>query len=245
MESHLLTILQQGRERYAAGDYTTAEQHLAQVARDPEGRRFADLHNMLGVIYHAQARFKEAQEAFEEALRINPSYTEAALNLSVTYNDLGKYQKAKEVYSRALATSGTVAHTGLPHGPADLESFAKGKIANMHADVAEAYLACGLPAEAIHELDRALALCPQFVDLRIRLANACRDAGDLDRAVSELEAAKQAHPTSVPALVNLGIALYKQGRRTQALAEFCAAEVLAPGDKRIGVYIRMASAKDD
>ena len=33
---------------------------------------------------------------FREALRINPAYTEAALNLAVTCNDLGKYREAKD-----------------------------------------------------------------------------------------------------------------------------------------------------
>lgn len=243
MDGNLVRLLQQGRERYQAGDYATAEQLLVQVVRDADGRRFADLHNMLGVIYHASARFKEAQEAFEEALRINPSYTEAALNLSVTYNDLGKYHKAKDVYARALETSGSGA-SGLPHQAADLESFARGKIANMHADVAEAYLACGLPAEAVHELDRALALCPHFVDLRIRLANACRDAGDLERAIAELRKAKAEQPQSVPAHVNLGIALYKKGEREAALTEFQLAHALAPDDRRVQMYVKMATAKD-
>ncbi len=242
MDSQLLTVLQQGRERYASGDYATAEQLLTRVARDAEGARFADVHNMLGVIFHAQARFREARQSFEEALRINPRYTEAALNLSVTFNDLGKYDRAKEVYARALAGSG--AQAGKAPGAPELESFARGKIANMHADIAEAYLACGLPGEAVHELERALALSPQFVDLRIRLAAALRDAGDLDRAIAELEAARAAQPGSVDVHVHLGIALYKHGQRPEALAAFQVAAGLAPEDKRVQMYVRMAQSKD-
>jgi tetratricopeptide (TPR) repeat protein len=243
VDASLLRLLQQGRERYASGDYATAEQYLVQVARDQDGQRFADLHNMLGVIYHSSARFKEAQAAFEEALRINPRYTEAALNLSVTYNDLGKYQQAKEVYTSALATSGVSAPPSAPATSGDLESFARGKIANMHAEVAEAYLACGLPAEAVRELERALALCPHFVDLRIRLGNAYRDTGDLPRAILELSLARDTGPDLVAARVNLGVAFYKAGRGTDALAEFRAAEILAPDDKRIQMYLRMAASK--
>ena len=46
--------------------------------------------------------FRKAQNAFEHALAINPGYTEAALNLAVLYNDLGKYTEAKVAYARAL-----------------------------------------------------------------------------------------------------------------------------------------------
>ena len=40
---------------------------------------------------------------FRNALRLNPAYTEAALNLVVTCNDLGKYGEAKTIYEQAMA----------------------------------------------------------------------------------------------------------------------------------------------
>ena len=62
--------------------------------------RLADVHDMLGVICHSRGNFAQAEHHFERALAINPSYTEAALNLAVTYNDRGKYEAAREVYAR-------------------------------------------------------------------------------------------------------------------------------------------------
>ena len=58
---------------------------------------FADVHNMMGVIHHDRGRLEEARDAFRKALTINPKYTEAALNLSVTCNDLGEYEQALEL----------------------------------------------------------------------------------------------------------------------------------------------------
>ena len=49
------------------------------------------------------------------------SYTEAALNLAVTYNDLGKYELAREVHEKATRGRKT------EEGP---DRFALGKIAN-------------------------------------------------------------------------------------------------------------------
>ena len=44
---------------------------------------------------------KKAAEHFEKALELNPRYTEVSLNLAVTYNDLGEFNKAQEVFSMA------------------------------------------------------------------------------------------------------------------------------------------------
>src|ERR1700755_210940 len=108
-----------------------------QIVREHQG--FADMFNMLGVIHHGHGRFSQAQEMFEHALQINPNYTEAALNLAVPYNDLGKYAQAKEVYAHAIARS--------REQPRQLDPFAKGKIANMHARVADAYVGIGMHEE--------------------------------------------------------------------------------------------------
>ena len=63
-----------------------------------------------------------------------------------------------------------------------LDPFARGKIANMHADVGQAYADAGLPREAIAEYEKAVGLCPQFADLRTRLGTLLREINELDRA---------------------------------------------------------------
>src|ERR1700722_4090712 len=109
--------------------------------------RMADVHDMLGVICHARGNFAQAEFHFERALAINPSYTEAALNLAVTSNDRGKFEASPLVYARIKGTPGG--------NLAGLGPFARGKIANMHAEVGQAYADAGLPREAIVEEDKA------------------------------------------------------------------------------------------
>src|SRR3954453_17168789 len=118
-----------GREHYNANELDRAEPFLAEAASARPN--FPDLYNMLGVVYHSQGRFSDAEDAFENALKLNPRYTEAALNLSVTYNDRGKYEGAREVYNKAVSAS-----VGPPRG---LDRSARGKLANMHADLGAAY----------------------------------------------------------------------------------------------------------
>ncbi|HPH65409.1 MAG TPA: tetratricopeptide repeat protein, partial [Kofleriaceae bacterium] len=131
MKDRVAQLLAVGREHYTAGEYDRALTALSEAAE--LGHDFPDALNMLGVIYHSQGRFAEAEKSFERALAINPRYTEAALNLSVTYNDRGKYDEGKAVYTKAVAAS-----VGQPHS---LDRFARGKLANMHADLGGAYAA--------------------------------------------------------------------------------------------------------
>ncbi len=57
----------------------------------------------------------------------------------------------------------------------------------MHAEVAGAYEQAGLLAEAIRECERALALCPTFVDIRSELGATLRAIGRLAAAAREFE----------------------------------------------------------
>ncbi len=132
---------------------------------------YPDVYDMLGFIYHQEGRLPEAEEMFREALRLNPTYTEAALNLVVTCNDLGKYAEAKTIYERAMAVS--------QRAPRELDPFVKGKLANMHAEMGATYRALALYDESLREYERALALCPTFVDLRTELGKTRREMGDL------------------------------------------------------------------
>jgi tetratricopeptide (TPR) repeat protein len=218
-----------GREHYAAREYDKAEQCLLEVVR--EKAAYADVYDMLGVIYHQQGRLAEAEEMFQEALRINPSYTEAALNLAVTYNDLGKYREAKEVYQRAMTAS--------KNAPRHLDPFAKGKIANMHAQVGAAYQTVGLYEDAVREYERALALCPTFVDIRVKLGTTRREMGDVPGAIRELERGRDENPRFVAARLHLGLSYYAAGRRDLAATEWREVLALAPNNKSAHMYLAM------
>jgi tetratricopeptide (TPR) repeat protein len=233
MDDRLRQLTALGRDHYNAGEYEKAEQYLSQVVK--ENRGFADIFNMLGVIFHDQGRFAEAEDAFENALRINPGYTEAALNLSVTYNDRGKYHKAREVYAGAISHS--------HQQPSSMDPFARGKIANMHADLGVAYADIGLRGDAVRELQRALELCPTFIDIRTRLGNVLRDMGDGESALAEYTRVKETKPEYLPARLALGVTLYSLGRREDAIAEWEAILERAPGDRRASAYLRMVRSQ--
>lgn len=203
MDDEIRKLLSLGRESFDKREFFEAERTLARVLEKHDA--LADVHNMMGLMAHHRGDFSKAEGHFERALALNASYTDAALNLAVTYTDLGKYEEAQA----ALQKLGT---RGKRLGEAkELEPFARGKLANMHAEVAQAYADLGLVRDAVLELQRAVQLAPAFADLRHRLAQHLQVLGRLDEAKSELESALQHNPGFVSAKLQLGLVLVSQG----------------------------------
>ncbi len=222
-----------GREHYAKRELEKAAEMLRQVLETED--RFADVHDMLGVIAHSRGNFIVAERHFERALAINPSYTEAALNLAVTYNDRGKYEAAREVYARIK---------GNPTGSIQsLDPFARGKLANMHADLSQAYADAGLPQDAIEELEKAVGLCPQFADLQTKLGGLLREIGNLARARDHYGQALASRPNYVPARVQLGVTLLAMGQPDAAEEQWKYVIDLEPDNSRARMYLRMLATE--
>ena len=226
-----------GRKHFEAGEYTEAETYITRVLHKESG--FADLLNMLGVIYHDRGRSDEAEKAFEKALAINPNYTDAALNLSIAYNDRGKYKEAREIYSRAVDNS----YQDESQEDA-LDPYARGKISNMHSELGDAYYGLGLFEQAAREFKRALELSPEFVDIRTRLGNVYRDMGRSEDAIVAYRRVKEERANYLPARLALGITLFSLERKQEAVAEWQECVSLAPTNKRAATYLRMVNAQE-
>jgi tetratricopeptide (TPR) repeat protein len=233
MDERTKQLLLLGREHYSKREFDKAEPILRDVLEKED--RFADVHDMLGVIAHSRGNFIAAEKHFERALSINPSYTEAALNLAVTYNDRGKYEAAREVYSRIK---------GKPSGnKSGLDPFARGKIANMHAEVGQAYADAGLAVDAIAEFEKAIDLCPHFADLRTKLGTLFREVNDHPRAREHYEAAIEARPTYVPARIQLGVTLLSMGETGAAEEQWNKVIEIEPDNSRAKMYLRMLASQ--
>jgi tetratricopeptide (TPR) repeat protein len=229
MDEHYRQLLVLGREHYEKGEYERAAELLGQVIAHTD--RFADVYDMLGVIAHGKGELAEARKYFEKAVSLNPNYTEAQLNLMVTLNDLGEYERARQIYAGIRYRGG---------GGKELDPFAKGKIANMHAELSQAYQDVGMTLEAISELEKAVTLCPSFADLRTRLGVLYRDAGDLKRAREQFEAAKAANPRFLQARILLGVLHLSAGDNERAIAELESVLSVDPDNKSAQMYLRIA-----
>ncbi len=171
-------IYEQGKTFFEQGKLNDALKCFLDLTRDnPE--RFADVHNKVGIIYHQKGIFQSAIASFEHALKVNPSYTEAAINLSIVYNELGKYEEAGRIFQMAVKT---VSKTRKIKDP-----YIEGKLANEHAQLGSQYYSLGRYKEAIGEFKKALKLRPWFADIITQLGTAYRDSGDFENAIETFQ----------------------------------------------------------
>jgi tetratricopeptide (TPR) repeat protein len=240
MDDHVRELVALGKERFHRRDYSLAAGHLEQAVT--RGAAFADVHHMLGIIYHHLGEFEAAQRAFQRALEINPAYVEAGLNLAIVCNDLGQYERAGQVYGDVLERARARGKRD-PNGDEPMDTYTQGKVANLHAAVGDGYLSIRRPNDAAAEYRRALSLCPTFVDLRLRLAHALREANDVEGAVAEFRLAVQHAPAYPPARVALAVALYAQGKLDEALAEWEEVLRMDPQHRTAGMYLKLARSQ--
>lgn len=223
-----------GKQKFAEKNYDEALDHLHTFVDAHD--RFADVWFMIGAIEHSQGHFSEAIEAFEKALKINPRYMEAALNLAVTYNDVGQYEKGAETYRMALEA----ARTG---GRDDLDPLVLAKLANLHAELGDLYRSVGHPQDAIEQYAKAVELRPKFADIQTKLGMALRETGDLHGSVGQLRRAIEVNAHFPAAKVHLGISLYALGEYKEALAVWNEVLAKSPDHKEVLLYKNMAEKK--
>ena len=224
-----------GKSFFARRQYGQAERYLSEVIE--QNPSFADVYNMLGVIYHDGGQFSRAERAFRAALKLNPGYTEAALNLAVLLNDLGKYDEAREHYQGALANQKTRSDA--------LDPMVGGKIANLYADLGDAWAAAGRLERALAEYDRAIDLCPTFVDIRLKRASVLRELSRLPESLAELEAILRQSPSYLPARVQFGVTLQVAGQLDEAQKAFEQVLAVSPGHRSAELYLRLIQESRD
>ena len=221
------SFITKAKDAQSAGEFNPAEQMLRD-ALAKGGEDYADIHHQLGLVLHAQGGYAEACQHFEHALRLNPKYTEAALDLAITYNDLGRYTEAKAIL-----------HESNSKHDSKTDPLTCGKIANLHAQVGNAYRSAGLPRDAILEYRRALGLAPEFVDIRTQLASALIDDGQRSEAAEQLRLILDDHPDFTQAALHLALVTFSEGDKEESRRLLNQILNREPDHPRAGAYLRM------
>ena len=220
-------LLAQARERFAVQDYYGAVHLLEELLSSGSG--FADSHHLLGLSLALLGHTERALAEFENALDRNPRYIEANIHRGILLNELGRVDEAEQAF-RAASEHGAGAEGGFSRP-------VSARLANLHAELGEAYAEAGALTAAIDELRRAVALGPGFHDLRYRLASS--SSRPLE-AREELEKIVAEHADFLDAQASLGLAHYLAGDATAAAEIRGRCRAQRPKNARIEAYLAMA-----
>ncbi len=154
-------------------------------------------HMGLARIYQRDPRYREeALQAYREVIRIDPTHTQAYLNIGRLHELKQEYDKALEAFVTALS------HLKEPR--------LRNRIINLvRLQVVRQQFAQNNYQWAIDELQDMLELEPRNVSLYLFLSTIQRRIGDLDAAIASLRQAIQLDSKNIVARFRLGL-LYEQ-----------------------------------
>lgn len=191
---------------------TLAERHFNEALRlDPKLKRAylfrARLAETLG-------RYKEAAEGLEKRLELDADQLEVAEELMRLYVEVGETAKARKVIERARAAAPKSAQAKVLHAMLSFQHLQDldGAGELLRSVVADA------------EADKA-----DVAQAQVQLAALLRVQGELDGAKATAEAALELRPDSVPARVQLVMALIEKGVPSQARLELETIKGRLPG----------------
>ena len=223
--------LEVGRRREERGDAAGAIEAYEQLLAT---RGFADVHYRVGTLLDEQGDAEQATRHLERALALNPDYLEALLALVGLYERHGDFQRgaalAARAQERAQAEGGR------------LDATTQAKLANLQAELGDAFRDAGELREAIDAYRKALDRCPQFLDVRQRLGIALREAGRPDAAIAELRRVIDANPSYREARVQLGVTLYSLGRAPEAVEQWQQVLREEPEREDARMYLRLVAS---
>jgi tetratricopeptide (TPR) repeat protein len=221
--------LARARERFAVQDYYGTVHLLEEIVAT--GRAFADVHHLLGVSLSLLGQRERALAELARALELNPRYLEALIHLGLVLSELGRDAEAEDAFRRAASSVAPPAD-GLPSPVAS-------RLANHHAELAEAYAEAGALDRAVEQYQRALELGPTFVDLRYRMARLLLEAGRSLEAREALEEVLRLRPNFLDAHAALGLAHFLSGDALGARDIWKACLSRRPENARVEAYLAM------
>ncbi|HEY0140358.1 MAG TPA: alkaline phosphatase family protein [Thermoanaerobaculia bacterium] len=155
-------------------------------------------YNNHGIQLRKQQKLKEASDAFERAIQLNPNHPTPYLNMAMTMFDRQQYTVADELFLTAITK-------GLPNGD------------RWFSDFAALYRSQNMTSRAIQLLYQGRKLFPQSHLIAANLGSALAQAERYTEGLPELERALGLQPSSTLVLNNLGIFHAKQKDYGRAL----------------------------
>ncbi len=228
-----IELLQKAKSCLGKGELTNAQLIYDEVINQNENS--AEAYFNLANIFHIQGQLGKAIKSFKKTLELDPNHTDAAISLSVIYNDIGKYDEAKIIFERANErikkrnSSGT---TGDVH--------INKKFSLKHYELGELYFSYNRFDEALFEYNKVVSLDPENIEVRIKMAKTLAKKGFTSRAFDELRKIKNEYPSYVPARIAMGVLYYANGNIVEAQTEWQRVLAKDPYNKEAAMYLNLS-----
>lgn len=220
--------VQLGKDLARAKEHKKAEQVFLKLLKE---HQLADLYNSLGLVYADTGEFTAAEFCFQKALKINPNYMEAALNLSVLFNNLGEGKKSKEIYKK-LKKYGTA-------GKGAMDPLLMSRIANLYGEIGDLFHGVGEYKLAIKAYQDAVGLMPSFLDIQTKLASTLREDGKKSQAFKTFNQIKTKASRYAPFWVALGVTYYASNKLKEAQKAWEKALKIDPKNASARSYLKL------
>lgn len=174
------------------------------------------LHYLLGLKYQSLGKERQAQEAYQRAISLNPKYTAALLRLGALKSAQGDQGGAIKVLTRAIQLD-----------PKNQQ--AKTLLGTVYGRQGLALLKQGKNADAIRVLKKATANNPKDDAALNNLGVALAAQGDLNLAAQAFQMAIRDNPANDNAHFNLGFTYLRSGNKNGALNQYASLTELGSG----------------
>ena len=170
---------------------------------------YAEAHNNLGVVMHANGEEGVAAEHYRQAIKERPWYPEANYNYAVLLQSRGNLNGASDRYQEALRM--------------------RPDYVDAHYGMGNLQRALGDAGQAEHHFTEALRLRPEYAEVHNNLAILLDDIGQVERAQQHYREAVRIQPDYPEAHYNFALALENAGQSGEAEASYLRALSLRPG----------------
>ena len=187
----------------------------------------------LANIFHMKGEIGKAIKAFNKVLAFDPDHTDAAISLSVLYNDIGQYEEAKNIFNRA--------NNRVKNDPTKSDDVhINRKFSLKHYELADLYVTYNRYDEALFEYNKAIDLNPENLEARVKISKVYAKKGYASRALEELVKLKNEQPSYLPARLALGVLYYGSGKVIEAQGEWNKVLSKDPSSAEASMYMNLS-----
>lgn len=224
-------LFSKGKSLFERGEYKKAQVLFAELVDDND--KNTEAYFYLANIFHIAGEIGKAIKAFQKVLELDPHHTDAAIGLSVLFNDIGRYDEAKQIFEKASYHVKN-AKSGLedPH--------INKKFALKHYELAEQYFVYNRLEEALFEYNKAIGLDPDNLEIRVKIAKTYAKKGFISKAFEELKRLKNEYPAYIPARLALGLLYYGNGNTLEAQVEWQNILSIDPSHQEATMYLNLS-----